>query len=157
MFGFTAPAHARFDATPTPIKRCIVGIEQQRKRKLAACLLVRADIDGIAAGTVGFPSREEAGFGLGVAHTVGAFDYEFEYDFISVSFLQFKKVATIAFPKRKRGNIIYMLGYLANALLRLYQLFHCFFENIKVILRTFFSYDNVKYFLIRLHKFFYCR
>ena len=124
---------------------------------LAAGKFVRADTNGIAAGSVDFLAREEAGFGFGVAPHRGTFDYKSTYDFISDSFLHFKKVATVALPKRKRGNIIYMLGYLANALLRLYQLFHCFFENIKVILRTSFSYDNVKYFLIRLHKFFYCR
>lgn len=51
-------------------------------RALAACQLVCADIDGVAAGAVDFLSRKEACFGLGVAPTVGAFDYKFgHYNF----------------------------------------------------------------------------
>ena len=56
--------------------------EYRSTRELAAYQPVRADTNGIAAGAVGFPSREEAGFGLGVAPTMGAFDYKFgHYNF----------------------------------------------------------------------------
>ena len=53
----------------------------------AACQLVRADINGIAAGAVDFLSREEAGFGLRITPTVGAFDYKFGHGFNSDSFV----------------------------------------------------------------------
>ena len=84
MFGFTAPAHARFDATPTPVYR-----EYIAAGGLAAGKFVRADTNGVAAGAVGFLSREEAGFGLGVAPAMGAFNYEFGYGFISDSSTSF--------------------------------------------------------------------
>ena len=54
---------------------------------LAAGKFVRADTNGIAAGSVDFLSREEAGFGLGVAPAMGAFNYEFGHGFISDSVL----------------------------------------------------------------------
>ena len=43
----------------------------------AAAELVRADIDGVAAGAVDLLARKEAGLGLGVTPTIGAFDYKF--------------------------------------------------------------------------------
>lgn len=46
----------------------------------AAGQLIRADVDGVAAGTVDFLSRKEAGLGLGVAPTVGAFDDKFRHN-----------------------------------------------------------------------------
>lgn len=51
---------------PTPVYR-----EYIAAGGLAAGKFVRADTNGVATGTVGFLSREEAGFGLGVAPTVG--------------------------------------------------------------------------------------
>ena len=51
-------------------------------RALAAYQLVCADIDGVAAGAVDFLSCEEAGFGLHVAPTVGAFDYKFGHKYL---------------------------------------------------------------------------
>ena len=47
-----------------------------------AAELVRADINGIAAGTINFLLRKEACFGLGVAPTVGAFNYKFRHKYL---------------------------------------------------------------------------
>ena len=47
----------------------------------AAGELVRGDMDGIAAGAVDFLPREEAGLGLRIAPTAGAFNYKFGHFF----------------------------------------------------------------------------
>lgn len=60
---------------------------------LAAGKFVRADTNGIAAGAVDFLSREEAGFGFGVAPAMGAFDYKFGHFFT----LSHYKVSAIIF------------------------------------------------------------
>lgn len=67
---------------PTPVYR-----KYTAAGGLAAGKFVRADTNGVAAGAVGFPSREEAGFGLGAAPAMGAFNYEFGHGFISYSVL----------------------------------------------------------------------
>lgn len=69
---------------PTPVYR-----EYIAAGGLAAGKFVCADTNGVAAGAVGFLSREDAGFGLGVTPTVGTFDYEFGYGFISDSSTSF--------------------------------------------------------------------
>lgn len=43
----------------------------------AAAELVRADINGIAAGAVDFFARKEASLCFGITPTIGAFDYKF--------------------------------------------------------------------------------
>ena len=55
----------------------------------AAGQLVGADVDGVAAGTVDFLACKEAGFGLGVAPAIRAFDHKFRHDRFSPVILIF--------------------------------------------------------------------